>query len=516
MGEKRRKIGTVETAGTVHPVGTLVSDEKIMAKDNRKYFQRKNFISLIILLIAGVVTFSPILENGFTNWDDQAQLLDNPLVREFSVRNLGKIFTTPVVSEYHPLVTAIFSLEYHLFGPNPLPFHLHSLVLHLLNGCLVFFLFSRLSDKFTVALVGSLLFLVHPFQVQAVAWISARKDLIFTLFFLLSLLSFFQYKDRKKMFYYFLSFLLFISAVLSKTLAVTFPVVIVLWLLVFHRPLRKKDWFSLIPYLAVSLAVGIVALAMQTVRGPGSAAHLDFLFENVILLFRNLNFYIVRILFPLKLSPIYLFPDQPTLRCVQVWPSVLLLLILAVWFRKWREERNNILWGSGFFLITIFMVLRFIPFAGIEVTANRFVYLPSIGLFYLAGCGFYDLSKKARGSKIVLPVLWGCAIMIIISLVSLTNSRCHIWRNSESLWTEAIRTQEESDLLYHMLADSRFRTGRYIETIELCDKAIALNPAMAYSYLLKSRAQSSLGRQVAAAETREQYNQVLLRLGIIE
>ena len=485
-----------------------------MTKNNPKNLQRKIFISLIILLAAGSATFYPILENGFTNWDDPAQLLENPLVRELSVWNMSEIFTAPVVSEYHPLVTAIFSLEYHLFGPNPFPYHLHSLILHLINGCLVFFLFYRLSDKVSLALAGSLLFLVHPLQVQAVAWVSARKDLVFTCFFLFSLLSYIQYKEREKRLFYLLSFFFFIAAVLAKTLAVTLPAVILLWLFVYYRPVLKKDWLGLLPYLTVSLAAGIMALAMQTVRVPGSAAHLEFSFENIILLFRNLNFYLARIIFPFNLSPAYLFPERITLRSVFTWPSLLLILLLVLWFRKSRDERSDVLWGAGFFLVTIFPVLRFVPFTGIEVAANRFVYLPSIGLFYLAGCGCCALLRLAGEEKFRKAVVISSAILVILLLSGISRTRCRIWRDSRTLWTEAVERQEESDLLYHMLADSHFRAEQYPEAIGLCNQSIKSNPAMAYSYLLKSRAQAALGRAEASAKTREQYNQVLRRLGV--
>jgi len=271
-----------------------------MKKNQLKFLRSKNFrsknfkieLSLIILLIVGSVTFSPILKNSFINWDDPAQLLENPLVRGFSARNLGKIFTTSVVSEYHPLVTAIFFFEYHLFGPNPYPYHLHSLILHLINGWLVFFLFYRLSDKIPVALAGSLLFLVHPFQVQAVAWISARKDLLFICFYLASFLSYYFFQSDKKKSLYLLSLLFFICALLSKALAITLPVILLLWIYSEKKRITSRELKGILPFIFLALTTGWFALRMQVVREPGSAAHLDFSFENVILMFGNCKFYL--------------------------------------------------------------------------------------------------------------------------------------------------------------------------------------------------------------------------------
>lgn len=478
-----------------------------------KYFPESNFFYLAILLVIGVITFFPVLGNNFTNWDDGAQLLNNPLIRKLSVRNLQEIFITTVVSEYHPLVTIIFSIEYHLFGLNPFPYHFHSLLLHLINAAMVYFLFSYLSQKRLISFIGSILFLIHPFQVQVVAWVSARKDLVYTFFYLVSLMTFFRYYDQKKRLLYFVSFLFFIASLLSKTMAVSLPVIILLWIYAYRRPLRRKDWIDLIPYFVISLIMGGMTLSIQTNRLPGSAAHLDFSYENIILFLRNISFYFTRLIFPANLSPVYLFPEKLSFGLASTWFFLVAILVLLAWFRKCREERNNIIWGTGFFLITIFPVLRLLPFSGIEVAANRFIYIPSIGLFYLVGCGVLTIVGKLKESDPGRKAVWLSLVLIIIILSSQTNKRCRIWRNSETLWTEAILRQGESDLLFHMLADSHYWEGRYEESIKLCNLAIALNPAMAYSYLLKSRAEAVLGLVEASAETRRQYDHVLKKLG---
>lgn len=485
-----------------------------MKENHLKFLQSKNFkieLSMIILLVVGSVAFSPILENSFTNWDDPAQLLDNPLVRELSFRNLRKIFITPVVREYHPLVTAIFSLEYHLFGLNPFPYHLHSLILHLINGWLVFFLFYRMSDRIPVALVGSLLFLVHPLQVQAVAWISARKDLLFPFFYLSSFLSYYSYWIHKKKSFYLLSLLFFICSLLSKSLAVTFPVILLLWLYSEKKKITSREFKGILPFIILAAAVSWSALRMQIIRETGSAAHLDFGFENVILLFRNLQFYLYNILLPFNLSPIYIFPQSINFWELLSISSFLLIFSLSIGLWKNREKKYLVR-GVFFFVITLSPVLRFIPFAGVEVAAHRFVYLPCVGLFYLGGWIFYEHIRERNGRVrryIIVFLLTG--IILILSILS--TRRCLLWEDSQSIWSEAIEKQGESELFYHMLADYYFRLGHLREAIDLCDKAIAINQAMAYSYLLKGRAQLVLGDREEAKNTFEEYLLVLNKLG---
>ncbi len=465
----------------------------------------------MILLLAGAVTFSPILDNSFTNWDDKAQLLDNPLVRELSLRNMGEIFSTPVVSEYHPLVTAIFSLEYRLFGPNPLPYHLHSLFLHLLNTILIFFIFYKLSGKVSVALAGALLFEVHPFQVQAVAWVSARKDLLFTFFYLSSFLSYYSFRNNRKKSFYSLSLLLFLAALFSKALAVTLPVILLLWLYSEKKKITRREFAGILPYIILAAGAGWLALKMQVVRGPGSAAHLDFGFANVILLLRNLWFYLSHIIIPLDLSPIYIFPKS-----INFWEPISYLsfiLIFSLAIGLWMKRGNKpLIRGTVFFLITLFPVLRFIPFAGVEVTAHRFVYLSGAGLFYIGGWIFYRMERQ-RAERIWRYPIYILGAVIILCLVVLSYNRCRIWKDSPTIWNEALRTQGESELFYHMLADHNFYQGDFQKTIKLCDRAIAVNPAMAYSYQLKARAQLNLGEREAAQNSLEEYLLVLKKLG---
>jgi len=493
--------------------------DTIMKKNQLKFLRSKNFrsknfkieLSLIILLIVGSVTFSPILKNSFINWDDPAQLLENPLVRGFSARNLGKIFTTSVVSEYHPLVTAIFFFEYHLFGPNPYPYHLHSLILHLINGWLVFFLFYRLSDKIPVALAGSLLFLVHPFQVQAVAWISARKDLLFICFYLASFLSYYFFQSDKKKSLYLLSLLFFICALLSKALAITLPVILLLWIYSEKKRITSRELKGILPFIFLALTTGWFALRMQVVREPGSAAHLDFSFENVILMFGNCKFYLLHLILPFNLSPIYIFPKSINFWEPPFFFSFFLIFSLLIGLWLYRGNRSLVR-GAVFFIITLFPVLRFIPFAGVEVVAHRFIYLSGAGLFYIGGWIFYRLMRQGprRIRRYGIIILWTA---IILSLAILSAHRCRLWKDSPTIWNEAIKKQGKSELFYHMLADYYFKRGNFQETIEFCDRSIIVNPAMAYSYLLKARAQLILGEREEAKNTFEEYILVLNKLG---
>jgi len=469
----------------------------------------KKLLAIAVLFIIGMIAFFPCLNNGFTNWDDSAQILSNPLVRRLSWKDAVTIFKSRVVSEYHPLVTLIFAIEYRFFGAQPFPYHFHSLLLHLLNAVLVFFVLLKVGRKMPVAFIGALLFEIHPFQVQVVAWISARKDLLFACFYLVSFLFYCSFQSGGKKRFYFLALLFFIASLLSKTLAVTLPLIFLLWLYTEGKSIGKKEVAGVLPFLILSLAAGFFAFRMQVARGPGSAAHLGINFENVILAFRNLKFYFLHLLLPINLSPMYIFPER-----IDFWQlislfSLFLIIPLFLWFYLYRREKR-LIWGAGFFIIILFPVLRLVPFAGVESAAHRFLYLPSAGIFYLIGWIFYRLIEAGKMEKAA-----GLVALIVLAtcLAVLSNRRCPLWKDSPALWEEVMRKQGESELFYHMLADHHFHSGRPEKAIELCNESILYNPAMAYSYLLKSRAQLLLGNKEEAKMTFQRYIEVLNKLG---
>ena len=483
-----------------------------MKENQLKFLRSKNFkieVSLIILLVMGSVTFSSILDNSFTNWDDPAQLLRNPLVLKLNWSNIAGIFKTGVVSEYHPLVTLLFAVEYHFFGAEPFPYHFHSLLLHLVNGILVFFLLLRWSKKIPVAFLGALLFEIHPLQVQVVAWISARKDLLFTCFYLISFLFYYSYQSNKKNRFYFLSLMFFIASLLSKAVAVTLPVIL-LWSIYFERKrIVKREWINILPFFGFALMAGLFALKMQIVRRSGSAAHLDFAFENIILAFGNLKFYIVHLLLPVNLSPMYIFSKNISFWHPAAYFSFFLIFSILLWSCRLRYNRD-LVWGIGFFIITIFPVLRLIPFGGVEVVSNRFIYLPAVGLFYLfARFGFRLLGGRFPRKWMVIIIL----IILGLFLAGLSSLRCPVWQDGLFLWREVIARQGKRDIPCHMLGDYYFQAGNFKKAVELAEIAIAENPAMAYSYLLKARANLARGNREEARSAFEEYLEVLRKLG---
>ena len=189
----------------------------------------KIIIPAFLIIIVTLISFYPSLKNDFTNWDDNLYVTENSTIRSLSPTNLKKISTAFFVTHYQPVTMFSYLLEYHFFKLNPFNYHLTNLILHLLNCLLVFWVIYLLSASIPVACLTALLFGIHPLQVESVAWISERKNLLYVFFFLGAMISYLYYLGKgKKLKYFLLCLGLFILALLSKSLAFTFPLVLLL------------------------------------------------------------------------------------------------------------------------------------------------------------------------------------------------------------------------------------------------------------------------------------------------
>jgi len=159
----------------------------------------KPIVLIALVVICAFFSLSPSLNNGFTNWDDPGYVIDNPDIKDISLKGLSNIFTTFHRGLYKPLIILSFALEYHFFKLDPLAYHITNLILHLINCVLVFVFIFILCANPWVAFISAFLFGIHPLHVESVAWITERKDMLYTLFFLGSLISYLIFRKGQGM-----------------------------------------------------------------------------------------------------------------------------------------------------------------------------------------------------------------------------------------------------------------------------------------------------------------------------
>jgi len=446
-------------------------------------FSRKHAVILSIALVTVLtaVSFLSSLDNEFiTTWDDRIYVTENPVIKTFSWQGVRAAFSSFHINFYHPLVIVSYAMEHALFGLNPAAYHMTNLALHVLNSLLVFWMIFLLSDCVSVSLVASLLFAVHPLHVESVAWISERKDVLSTFFFLLALILYLRFRKFDRRAFYYLSIAVFLLALLSKPMVVTLPLVLLLCDYLCSGKISGKTLLEKMPFFILSIIFGIVHLFAHF--GPGTSDHdvSKIPFEpvkNLLLACWGIVFYLFKTVLPVSLSALYPYPESIAMSSSRYFLPPVFVLLLAVLIFFTRKYSREIIFGCLFFAVTILPVLRLLPFHGDIVAADRYMYIPSIGLFYLAGTGVYWAYHR-RGSFApgfrVLTVILSCAVILTFSILSY--QRNNVWQDDESLWKDTAEKSPGSHRAHNNLGFVYSKQGRFEEAVDAYRTALEINP----------------------------------------
>ena len=318
--------------------------------------------SLAITVLACTIYFSGI-NNSFTYLDDHVQVVENPYIKSLDANAIKGIFSTFFVGMYQPVTTVFYAVTQSLFGLNSTAFHSLSLMIHIINGLLVFKLTHHFLKAKQLSFLLALVFLVHPMQVESVAWISAFSNLLFSFFFLTAFWSYLSYRATKKNKYIVLCFVLFLLSCGSKSAAVVFPIILIAYDYYLLNKIDIKFLLQKIPFIAVSIIFGIV-----TILGRETAGHLSDLtgtfssLDRIFLVSYSFLFYPVKFILPYHLSAFYPYPELSNGALPHIhYLSPVLIIGLVVALISLRK-RKLLLFGSAWFVITIALVLQFVPF----------------------------------------------------------------------------------------------------------------------------------------------------------
>lgn len=407
---------------------------------------------MFFLVTAVFLVYYPILGNDFLDfWDDQWVVMNTYTEQGFVVENMWSVLTDFYHGQYAPFNEYLYLSLFNIAGYNPFVFHLASMLLHALNVCLVFIMLKQIltlshridSNRINpITFLTALLFAIHPFNVESVAWMSASKVLVYALFYLLATYTFLLYLKNSRFIFYVLTLFLFLFSFFGKEQAVAFPV----WLsfiLLFHN--KQKMWRLLVPFFILSFWFGITTMVSQGVNGEG------VLTENVTypfgqrLVYACYSFfeYLFKSAFPVKLSYLYPFPTTVG-ESLPIWLSVypMLLIVLIMAFRKLLCEWPIAL-GLGVFLIHIIIALHIIPLSRYAVVADRYAYISTIGVCFIIS--YYTI--KYLNNKFV------CAICVtyIMYMGICSNQRTYVWHDTDTLKEELrglLRRRENYNMEY--------------------------------------------------------------------
>ena len=276
---------------------------------------------IIAVLVLGI--FSPAINGEITNWDDESYLLKTPFIQKMNGENFCKIWTERVKSNYHPLTMLSYAIEISASGgkANPKLHHSTNILFHLLSSLLLLYFIFLLSGHWEVAGITATLFAIHPMHVESVAWLSERKDVLYAFFYLAGLITYLKSirAPKQKMKWLVITMICFLASCLSKGMAVSFPLVLVLIDFLEKRLWNKKTnklsqalVLEKIPYFVVALLFGIVALNAQGDTGAiGMITTKEFTyFERLFIASYGICTYFWKLILPLELSALYVYPPK--------------------------------------------------------------------------------------------------------------------------------------------------------------------------------------------------------------
>jgi tetratricopeptide (TPR) repeat protein len=423
-----------------------------------------------LILLATYLVYAPSFQFGFTNWDDPTYVKDNPLIRDFSAQGFQKLFTVFLSGNYHPFVLVSYWLEMKWGGGDPAVFHKVNWLLHSLNAILVWAILRVFFKSPYAALAGALLFAVHPLHVESVAWVTERKDVLYGFFLLLSVFVYLKYSEDRPALGIGLALLLFVFSGLSKGQAVALvPALVVLDYLRGKKVLDTAYILRILPFVIIALGIGILAIYAQQNQANVRIQNGYGAFEQILIGFQGLWFYLSRTLAPVGLSAFYTYPDIsggiPSGLMLNALGGIVFLGILGYTFKK----SPSVFAGLILFFLTIFPVLQFLP-VGNAAMADRYYYIPALGLCMVLAYGV----EYYQHQSISKPLL-ALTLAYLLSMTYLARNRVMIWKDSFTLWENVLENYPDAAIAWNSLANAWYEKNEYGKAAEYFEKAISFD-----------------------------------------
>jgi len=461
---------------------------------------------LLICAVLALVTFciySPVLQNGFVNFDDHTYVTDNaPIQNGLTPTAMVWAFTTGHASNWHPLTWISHIIDWQLYGQNhPGGHHLTNLLFHIANTLLLFIWLNRITGKTWRSAAVAALFAWHPLHVESVAWIAERKDVLSTFFWLLTMLAFQQFKVRGSKFKvcYSLALLFFTCGLMSKPMLVTLPFVL---LLLDYWPRKRSvksaecgvgsaelgktegapwmSWKNLViekvPFFLLALVSSVITFLVQQEGGAVMAVENLSLGQRLATPFLAYAGYLRKMFWPSGLAVFYPLPGS--VPAAQVIFAVLLLAVISASAIALARSRPYALFGWLWFLGTLVPVIGLVQ-VGSQSMADRYTYMPLVGLFIVVVWGVADLFTQGKQERFALA--WFIFIVMAAACLCVTWEQTQFWKDSETLFRRDLAVVPDNALAHVNLGSALDGAGHPVEAEAQFQAALRLEPDSALS-----------------------------------
>jgi tetratricopeptide (TPR) repeat protein len=467
-----------------------------------------------LLALVTLLLYWPALHHGFVNYDDDRYVTANVRVQNgLTFENICWAFANPVTDNWHPLTVLSHMLVCQFSGLNPWGHHLASVLLHAANAALVFLLLRQLTGATWRSLAVAALFAVHPLRVESVAWVAERKDVLSGFFGLLALIFYARYAQaqnapRAGSFYfsgsYWLALFWFALGLMSKPMLVTWPFVMLLldyWPLERFKPGSvKRLLLEKSPFFCLAAAVSVVtfmvqkqAALVQTIQNLSLAARC----ENALV---SCCRYLGKMFWPEDLAVLYPYPAYWPVADVSL--AAVFLTGLSVLLVVQRRRCPYLLMGWLWFLGTLIPVIGLVQ-VGVQSMADRYTYLPSLGVLIIVVWGAGALTHRWRHQAVLLAA---AGSMAIVCCMSLTRTQLQYWQDSETLFRHTLAVTENNAIAHYDLSVALDEKGRRNEAIDEYRAVLKIQPGMARAHLNLG---ADLDKAGQADEAMLQYQEVI-------
>lgn len=435
---------------------------RIECPDSNTTGIRPHLLPLLLLIALTAIAYSRILGHDFlTDWDDQKYVVQNEAIRGFTPAHIRTAFTSFYMGNYAPFQIVSYMLDYSFWGMKAAGFFLTNIILHVANGILYYFLMVRCSVTRWTASLAVFIFLLHPVQVESVAWVSQRKNLLAMFFFLVAFHLYVKYRERGqrgRYRWYAGSLAAFVIAVLSKSVAVILPLVLLCYdACYFERFSSRKAFKDMFPYMAVAILIVLITLKSQMpgFEGGRTGFHGGSPLATFLTMLPTFVRYLGLLFYPTGLSVIYDPPIKTVMDGEVLFAMLIALILSAFGYILLRRDKRLFFWISVS-ILGLLPVAQIIPFS--SLMNDRYLYFPMLGVALLVAQGCGAAVKRTAGKQQKLATAGIC--LVLASLPVLSFSRAAVWRDSLTLWTDANAKFPNNPNPLFALGETHHQAGR--------------------------------------------------------
>ena len=476
----------------------------------------KKHLSIIIITL-GIIAFYPVLSAGYVNYDDPDYIINNQHIAELSWNNIRHVFLNKTIDLYIPFTFLSYMIEHTLFGENAHITHLVNLLLHIFNALLLLKILLKLSIKNELLIYLILIFfLLNPLVTESVCWSTERKDVLYTMFYFLAGIQFLNYQNNLKTKNSILCFLFFVCACLSKPMAISFPIIAIIYLVYRHQKFNFKKISLLFPFIIVSITISIITMVFI----EGNTAQVSTinysLGERGFLLHSQLGFYFIKPFFPIQQQLIYFFPSSSDVfqdYSIIAYAIGFLAICCVLYYFGIKQKKSILLFLFVSWIIFLAPILQIVPNTHSYVN-ERYFYISIIFPVII----IYHILIYIKASEKVFRLI---CITYLIAFIPMCIKQSKVWRDTVSLFEHELKMNPKNHLALNNLGYHYNTQQNFHRSLPLLQKAVYLHASNAmylnnYAWALSQTQQtdSAIHYLKSAIKIDTTYTEAFSNLGI--